>query len=703
MVTESHCPGISNRVGRLIMDGKARRPIPGHIIVLRTKGGMMLFLLPFALGMVQTGYDLDEIVVTATRYPAMLQDIMVATAVIEQEDIEYLQPQVVGDVLQMYSGLEIKDIGLPGAVSSIFIRGVPSSGTLVLLDGQPLNAVTTGMADLSLVNVNFIERIEIVKGPVSSVYGANALGGVVHLITSGQEQHPNIRLGTVLSTTDMKTPWQSHELFASLGVPAGRTSLTLSGVYDGANGIRSNSDLARYQARARIGYQGERIDLSFSGTYDNKEHGVPGPLPLIDEEHAVPELGDSTATSLYDRQHDIVVLGSAAVTWHPHKRLMGSSMLAFSQKEMTYITTYAGGISGEAITDRYDYSVYSFGVNTMLMQDLTYGTIAGGIDLSYDSLAARKRSLQTGDLAWDAGVYCLGGWGEMKFDLLRQAKIIASMRVDEHDLYGLFISPTVGGIYTVVPDIVVKMSAGKTYRSPTFNDLYWPAAGDPDLDPEHGWMYEVRLERVPAAGWCSALSCYLRDIHDRVAWLPGDDRLWHPQNVNRLIIKGIDISLAYRGGHLVQGGVEGTIMKAVQRNDEIIYDSYDWSADTGTIIIDEVERKAAFIPDLKFSGYLNIMLSADLVVSLNGIFSTSRVNYYMDRSAFPVVSMDTKVLDRYYVLQVAASKTFGNRLTLHLGIKNLLDEQYATQFGNVTDDLDYPMPGRTFFAKMTSP
>lgn len=663
----------------------------------------MLTILPLVVCLVQTVYDLDEIVVTATRYPAAIQDIAVATKVIEREDIEYLHPQMVGDVLQMYSGIEVKDFGLPGAVSSVFIRGVPSSGTLVLLDGQPLNAVTTGMADLGLVNVNLIERIEIVKGPVSSVYGANTLGGVVNLITSRYHQHPNIRFGTIVSTTDMSAPWQSRELFTSFGFPIGQASATLSGVYCGADGTRSNSDLTRYHAHGTMLYHGERVDLAFSGTYDNKEHGVPGPLPLIDGSHQVPEFGDSTATSIFDRQHDGVVLGSASVEWHPRAELAWSNTFMFSQKKMEYVTTYAGGIYGNAVTDHYDYVLYSFGWNSMLMHDFQRGTVAGGMDLSYDSLAAEKQSLETGDLQWHAGTYSLGGWGEAKIDLPRHMKIVASLRVDEHSMYGMFISPTCGFVSMVSQDVMVKGSVGKTYRSPTFNDLYWPAAGNPDLKPEHGWTYEARLESSPAAGLYAALSCYLRDIYDRIAWLPGDDRLWQPQNVNRMIIRGIDIDVKYQPNQSIEVGMEGTYLDAMQRNNEIVYDSYDWAADTGSMIIVETERKAAFIPDLDISGYVKFLLSRDLILSLSGIFSTQRVNYYMNYYLYPWVGMDTKILESYYVLQVAVSKRFGNRLTLHFGIKNLFDEQYATQFGNIMDDLDYPMPGRTFLGKITVP
>jgi outer membrane cobalamin receptor len=652
---------------------------------------------------IQTVYDLDEIVVTATRYPAALQDIAVATVVIEREDIEHLHPQAVGDVLQMYSGIEIKDLGVPGAVSSIFIRGVPSSGTLVLLDGQSLNTVTTGMADLGMVSVNDIERIEIVKGPTSSIYGANALGGVVNIITTRDHQHPNVRFGTTLSTTDMSVPWQSREFFTGCGFPIGQVGAAISGGYTGSDGIRSNSDLTRYHAHGSAFYQGERIDLSFSGTYDDKEHGVPGPLPLIDALHVVPELGDSTATSLFDREHDVVMLGNGSVIWHPSPSVAWSNTFMVSRKTMAYVTTYQGGINGTAVTDHYEYVTYSMGFNSLLVHHFQHGTIAGGIDICYDTLDAEKRSLDTGDQDWCAGTYSLGGWGEAKIDLCGYAKINTSLRIDEHSTYGLFISPGCGIISMIRPNVMIKGSVGKTYRSPTFNDLYWPDVGNSDLVPEHGWTYEVRLESAPAPGLSAAVSCYLRDIYDRIAWLPRDDGLWQPQNVNRLIIRGIDFDLTYQPYRSMEMGMGGTYLNAVQRNSEIAYDYYDPFADTGSTVVVEAERKAAFIPDLTISGYMKISLPRGLILSLNGIFGTQRVNNYVNYDAYPWVGMDTKTLASYYDVQIAVSKRFLDRVTLHLGIKNLFDEQYTLQFGNTVHDLDYPMPGRTFFGKITVP
>ena len=117
----------------------------------------MFQMVPLIVCLMQIGYDLDEVVVTATRYPEILEDIAVATLVIEQEDIVHLMPQSVGEVLDKSSGIEVKDFGVPGSVSSVFIRGVPSSGTLVLLDGQPLNTVTTGMADLGAELSRFLQ------------------------------------------------------------------------------------------------------------------------------------------------------------------------------------------------------------------------------------------------------------------------------------------------------------------------------------------------------------------------------------------------------------------------------------------------------------------------------------------------------------------------------------------------------------------
>jgi outer membrane cobalamin receptor len=236
----------------------------------------MIPLVFLVMLVAQPIYELDEIVVTATRYPAALQDIALATVVIDKEELDKLNAISVGEVLQAYAGADIKDYGNPGSVSSISIRGIPANGTLVLVNGHPLNLITVGMADLSAININTVERIEIVKGPVSSLYGANGIGGAVNIITTKDYKKPEFKASFFPSTTDLDVPFQSKELFVKVGLPIGKTIFDAAGTYSTSDGFRDNSDHTGYYFTGALSYKPDKAQIISTFTYNSKDYGIPG-------------------------------------------------------------------------------------------------------------------------------------------------------------------------------------------------------------------------------------------------------------------------------------------------------------------------------------------------------------------------------------------------------------------------------------------
>ena len=128
-------------------------------------------------------FSLDEIVVIASKYPERLLDSVASVEVITEEEIEAAQAENLADILSAVSGLEINDYGNAGGLKAISIRGSSPEQVLVMLDGRPMNNPQTGKIDLGQIPANIIEKIEIYRGPASAIYGANALGGVVNIIT----------------------------------------------------------------------------------------------------------------------------------------------------------------------------------------------------------------------------------------------------------------------------------------------------------------------------------------------------------------------------------------------------------------------------------------------------------------------------------------------------------------------------------------
>lgn len=646
----------------------------------------------------QQTYEMEEIVVTATRYPLILRDVAVTTMIIEEDEINNLCPLEIGEVINAASGIEFKDYGTPGAIASVFIRGIPSNGTLVLLNGHPLNFVTNSMADLSFINLHAIKRIEIVKGPVSTLYGNNALGGVVNIITTQKSAKPEVLLKFIPSTTSFDTLLQSKTITLETALPLGASQFSLSGAYRTSVGFRSNSDLEQYNLQSSFEYHTKALRSTAHIAYSDKEYGVPGPMPIIDSIHTIPIFGDLSATSLYDREHDRIILGDINLQWNIFDYVTWHNTIYADRKLMQYHTKYSGWM-GDTIIEDNDYLIHTVGFTTMLLSQFRDIDIIAGIDANYDTLETTRISEQSGDTTWNAGSYTVGGWLEIKKNFIDILTVAPSLRFDRNQEYGNFFSPAIGIIGILKSNLWLKSSIGKTYKAPTFNDLYWPNAGNSNLKPEHGWAYEIRLESTPVSRLFCAASFFMRNIEDRIFWLPDTSGLWYPQNVNYLSVIGCDTELQNKIVDCVDFAFDMTYLIAKQKNDEIIYDYYDWMADTGLTIIQEIERDAAFVPQFSVSSKINVHLPYNFNLHTSGYYLAERYNYYTNHTDSPNITMDKKILDCYLLLNSAISRVFMKYLTISIGVKNMLDTEYATQFGSF-DDLDYPMPGRTIFAQL---
>jgi outer membrane cobalamin receptor len=638
---------------------------------------------------------MEEVVVTATRYPSALEDIAQATTVVEKEEIEQMPVLTVSDILELKAGIDAKQYGNRSSVTSAYVRGIPANATLVLVDGHPVNTITTGTADMSMIHIREIERIEIIRGPVSSFYGANGLGGVINIITTRHVDRPEMTVNMVAATEEYKHPLETRELFGRAAAPWGNTQFDFSGAYTSSDGTRSNSDGTQHHFQADVNRIFGPAAVRGWVMYDDKEYGVPGPLPRADR--ILPDFGDSTATSLFDREHDKVLFATVACDWSASHALRLHTKFTGNRQSRFFHTVYAGWL-GDTIIEDYDYVTYSFGLSSVAVLALLNDQIALGCDLQYDTLRTTQESAQQ-DTSWYASSSIIGAWLELKKQIGTMT-VIPRVRFDRNSDYGSFVSPGFGMVSSVAPDIQIKVSLERAFRAPTFNDLYWPLGGNPGLVPEKGWAYELRCEAVPVYRVFSALSFFMRDVQDRIVWLPADNGLWQPQNANRLAIRGIDVEMRSQINDAVGVFLEGAYVHARQKNSEVVYDFYDWVADTGRTIIEEIERDAAFTPRFRVAAGLTVRPGNNIVAAMSALFVTEQVTYYPDYGEYPSVFMQEKVLDGYAVINMSARTTMFGYLTIGCGIRNLFDVQYATQFGFTVDDRDYPMPGRLVYMQL---
>jgi len=158
--------------------------------LLLTPLAMGLSFSNLALATETASQELDPLVVTAQRISQPLSQTLAATTVITRADIDRLQPSSLADLLQGQAGVEMARNSGNLSTTSIFIRGAESRHTLVLIDGQKINDIAFGGNSLQFIPVSQIERVEIVRGPQSSAWGADALGGVINIITRKEHDRP---------------------------------------------------------------------------------------------------------------------------------------------------------------------------------------------------------------------------------------------------------------------------------------------------------------------------------------------------------------------------------------------------------------------------------------------------------------------------------------------------------------------------------
>lgn len=631
-------------------------------------------------------YEMKGITVTATRVPYRLSDVPAGIEVITASQIEQSGASDVGELLRAGVGLDVKSYGYLGSASSISIRGSASSQVLVLVDGRPINSVSLGLADLSEVTLSDVSRVEVVRGPMSSLWGANALGGVVNVITSPTSLAPSVS-GIAEFGTHRKQNYG-----ASAASNFGGFGFNLSTYWRNMDGDRDNSDYAGRKVSGKVTYSGlDWLNMDLMGAFEDFEVGLPGPIP-----DSTSKYGNEEVTSLFDRQMNDKRYLDLSFEMKVNETNRGRAKFYYDRREMDY----------HAVYDRWDPNTFSY---CKAVEDDDYLTTVVGTNFQFEALNAANDGLVIGldasiskfdatqvvlndstkeetVISWTPSDTVVGIYVESHFHPIEAVGLIGSARYDRSWAYGERISPGAGIIGQLSPRARVKFSIGQAFRAPTLNDLYWPesewTAGNPDLRPEIGVGMELRLEYEPLELLNVAGSLFRRDVENLVAWAPSSDGKWRPTNLNEFHSNGLEVELemspvkgARLNGHL-------TYIYAFRKDQEAGGFGYDQSL---------VERRAAFIPKTK--GYLGASYKApsglDLLLDVE--YTGRRVGYFPDPFTFELAE---KWLDAATVVNGNVGFNVGPQY-FFFKVDNIFDNQYSEEFGSTLKDRDYPRPRRT--------
>jgi len=467
--------------------------------------------------------QLDQIIVTASRTAQTQDQALAPVTVIDRAEIERRQPQTLPDLLRGEPGVSLVNNGGPGKASALFLRGTESDHVLVLIDGVKVGSATSGGAALQDIPVEQIERIEIVRGPFSSLYGSEAIGGVVQIFTR-RPQGPFTPSLALSVGSDNARRYSAGVSGRSTGDLAERGGwYAVQAVHDQTDGINAYTNTASsYYDPDRDGYRNDSL-------------GVQGGWRFNRQWDADVNAMRADSRNEYDGSVDNLSKSSEQVV---------GGRLRYAPSDRIKLTASVGG-SAE-LSDTYLDGVYSSTFDTRrrvgsLQADLNAGP--GLLTLGFDWQRDEIESSETydADSRIDRGLFAQWQQGFGKQSLQ------ASVRRDDNSQFGNKNTGSLLWGWDFTDALRLTASYGTAFKAPTFNELYYPGYGNPNLGPETSRSAELGLRGEH--GWGNwSLNAFETRVDDLIAYdadLVDDAHPFgQPNNVDRARIRGSEAVVA---------------------------------------------------------------------------------------------------------------------------------------------------------------
>lgn len=458
----------------------------------------------------------DEVVVTAARLQQPLTQVIGGVSVITRQDIEDRLVQSTQDLLRGETGVDIVNNGGPGKLSRLFLRGADAEQVLVLVDGVRVGSATSGATPFELVPVELIERIEIVRGPRSSLYGSDAIGGVIQIFTRKAQGLAFDAGAGSNDTYDAGASFGMSSESAWISASANRLQTegfnACSGSLSPPGGCFTNEpDRDGYDntsASVRAGYRwGERAQIEATALHASGNTEFDG--------------GFTNETDFAER---VFTLRGVL---QPTQSLRLSLLAGETRDEQENLFDDPMLADGPRTTSRFDTQRH----NASLQSDLSITdaqTITLGADYLEDSV---ESTTQFDETSRDN----IGVFGQYQA-FFGTHQLLLSARHDDNEQFGGYATGSAGWKWAVLPTLSVTAMWGSAFGAPTFNDLYFPGFSNPNLDPERSRTHELGVSGVAGALRWSLIGFENR-IDDLIVF---NAAAGIPQNLDEARIRGIE-------------------------------------------------------------------------------------------------------------------------------------------------------------------
>ncbi len=582
-----------------------------------------------AHGFAQSNNSLGEIVVTATKVAENPQDVAQDVTIITSKEIENGSYESIADVLKDVVGVRIKEYGNKGASATLSIRASTAEQVLILIDGKRLNLPSSGQFDLNDIPIPLdnIERIEVLRGASSALYGADAMGGVINIITKMPDKPVNkarIQYGR----------FDTKNLLFTTSRKLNGFGYSFSVEREDSHGFRSDTDYDLWNLNGKLTYDFSKdVNLILNIDYGHKEAGSPGPT-----EWPTPGARQWNENGFYGLT--LNVMNTHIRIYSHYSRIHYNNPDPLFPEDSNH-KNYVRGVDGQTSFAIGDNNLFTVGAE--IINERVISTDIGN--------KHRNR---------------IGAFLQDELSINDDFLITAGIRYDDYN-NGNRMTPRLSILLRPISGTTIRASAGKGFRIPTLNELYWPdmiwAVGNPDLKPEKSTEYELSVEQQFGENVKAKVLGFYKKVKDLIEWEEVSPWRWMPVNIGKARIRGIEMEAEINFGKV----------------DLLLSYTYQDPED--------LENDKKIIDRQRHDFNANIVYTSDngLTVSLEGNYTSNYVSTTGNHKCYFI--MNAKLSQKFNI-----SKTIKG--TVYLKGRNILDREYEVTKG-------YPMPGQQLIAGVT--
>lgn len=578
----------------------------------------------FAFGQ-QANSNIEVITVTANKKEENLQQVLASVTVIDRAEIERSNARDLASLLANQTGLQVNRQGAQGQTTSLFIRGLETKYTLILIDGVRVGSATLGYKSIANIPLSSIERVEIVKGSRAAYYGSDALAGVINIITRqdvsdkvaltlGSNNYHNVQLSNAHNTQNLKLSLNAgYEKTNGIDVLENDKTNAADPDNDGYYNANLGANV-RYQLSDNVAFkalaQYSKGYVEFDNYYD----------------------GQATSLDKTDFENYHAVIGATLTG----EKLSNSIDLAYTQDQDKTAASY-GDSKFQTSRIQLDY-VADYIVNDTF-------SLNGGVNWYQDKLDTSTAYSVT---SRDNIAAFVGAYYE-----LNALTVNGALRLDDNEQFGSKETYSWAVGYQVNEEVLVRYTQSSGFKAPTFNDLYYPNSGNPNLLAETSLNREVGV-RYFADAYSVEATAYKNEFANKIAWAPSptpeQPYRWAPANIGNVASEGVEVEAT-------------TELFGFEHGVSFSYTSTE---------------------DLKTQQALNFVSPRIWRYQLGKVWGEFDMNFDIQYHSAAKATLVAE-LPAYTIANVSGNYQFSEQLSINARIENLFDKEYHPSQGYGVD------------------